>query len=314
MTGKNNTRIKEFVLLGLSSDPNLQTLLFVIFLDIYLIIIIGNSLIILATFVDSKLKTPMYFFLKNLSLLDILYSSSIILRMLRDLLAVKKVILFEECVAQMYISLGLGGTECILLAVLAYDRYIAICYPLRYTTIIDKAACIKIAAATWIGGFTLTIAQTVLTWNVDLCGHNVINHFFCEGPEILSLGCGNVKVVEFVILVVGFIAFIAPISFITMTYINIIRAIFKISSSAGRKKTFSTCASHIVVVTMFYGLAAATYMKPRSKSSPNMDKLFAIFYTLITPMLNPLAYTLRNKEVISALIRLKSRIYCFLKG
>ncbi|XP_040211549.1 olfactory receptor 2B2-like [Rana temporaria] len=313
MAWKNDTVIKEFILLGLSSNPIIQIILFVIFLIMYLIILVANSLIVLATVTDSTLQTPMYFFLTNLSLLDICYSSSIIPRMLRDMMVVKKTILFADCVAQMYISLSLGEAECILLAVMAYDRYIAICFPLHYTTIIHRNLCIQIAAGTWFCGFLLSISHVALTWNVDLCGHNEINHFECEVPEILALGCGNVTVVEFVIFIVGVIILIVPITFIIITYIKIIRAIFKISSSAGRRKAFSTCGSHITVVILFYGSAMATYMKPRSKSSPDTDKLFAIFYTIVTPMLNPLIYTLRNKEVKSALKKVSCKNISFLQ-
>ncbi|KAM9305588.1 olfactory receptor 2B2-like [Gastrophryne carolinensis] len=301
MAWKNDTFIREFILRGLSSNPMVQIILFVIFLIMYLIILFANSLIVLVTIKDSSLQTPMYFFLTNLSLVDILYTTSIMPRMLNDLLQTTKTILFAECVAQMYISLSLGETECVLLAIMAYDRYIAICFPLHYTSIINRALCIKIAVGTWISGFLLSISHVVLTWNVDLCGQRVINHFECEVPEVLALGCGNIMLVEFVIFVVGVIILIVPVSFIIITYVKIIRAIFKISSSAGRKKAFSTCSSHIIVVTLFYGSAMATYMKPKSTSSPNTDKFFAIFYTIITPMLNPLTYTLRNKEVKLAL-------------
>ncbi|KAM9311435.1 olfactory receptor 13D1-like [Gastrophryne carolinensis] len=301
MSWRNHTVIHEFVFLGLSSHHSVQIALFVIFLSMYFIIIIANSLIILATATESKLHTPMYFFLTHLSIVDIFYSSSIIPRMLKDLLATQKTISYDECVAQMYISLSLGVTECFLLAVLAYDRYMAICFPLHYTAIINRAVCIKIAAGTWICGFLLPTSHVTVTWNVDLCGNNVINHFVCEVPEIISLGCGNVTVIELVITIAGIVILILPISFIIMTYTNIIRAILRISSSAGRQKTFSTCGSHIIVVTIFYGSALAAYMKPRSKASPNTDKIFAICYTIVTPMMNPLVYTLRNKKVKSAL-------------
>ncbi|XP_068089272.1 olfactory receptor 2B6-like [Hyperolius riggenbachi] len=302
MAWKNDTDIKDFVLLGLSNMPYVQNMLFVVFLIMYLIILIANSLIIMATVMDSNLHTPMYLFLINLSFLDICYSTSSIPRMLRDLLSSKKTISFEECVAQMYISLSLGMTECLLLAVMAYDRYIAICFPLHYITIISRTVCIKIAAAAWICGFLLAVFHVSLTWSVDLCGHDKINHFICEVPEVLSLGCGNVKVVESAIFVVGVLILFIPVIFITISYIKIIGAILKINTVAGQKKAFSTCGSHVIVVTLFYGSAMATYMKPQSEpSSPDKDKYIAIFYILVTPLLNPLVYTLRNKDVKSAL-------------
>ncbi|KAM9311402.1 olfactory receptor 2D3-like [Gastrophryne carolinensis] len=300
MSSENGTAITKFILLGLSGDPTTQILLFIVFLHVYVVILFANSLIIVATATGSNLQTPMYFFLTHLSLVDIFFSSAIIPRMLIDMLAAQKSMLLVECVAQMYISLSLGTTECLLLAVLAYDRYIAICYPLHYTTIISRAACIKMVAGTWLCGFSVTIAPQALTWHIDFCGHNVINHFFCDVPRILSLGCGNLTAAQFVVFVVGVTMLIAPIAFIIVTYILIIRAIIKIDSSTGRKKTFSTCGSHVIVVTMFYGSAIATYMKPQSVSSVDADKLFAVFYAIVTPMLNPLIYTLRNKDVQSA--------------
>ncbi|KAM9311411.1 olfactory receptor 2B6-like [Gastrophryne carolinensis] len=306
MFWKNETIVTEFVFLGLSRNHKVQVVLFVIFFIMYLVIIIANSLIVLVTVTDCNLHTPMYFFLANLSLVDICYSTSVVPRMLKDMLTVKKTISYEECVAQMYISLGLGTVECLLLAVLAYDRYIAICFPLHYNAIIDRAACIKIAAGTWICGFLATNTPLALTLDVNLCEHNVINHFFCELPEMLSLECGNITVLKYVILVVGFLMLVAPISFIVLTYVYIIRAIFRISTSAGRKKTFSTCGSHIIVVTMFYGSGTAAFLNPRSKLSPDTGKLFAIFYAILTPMLNPLIYTLRNKEVKSALVKVSA--------
>ncbi|XP_068089281.1 putative olfactory receptor 2B8 [Hyperolius riggenbachi] len=301
MAWENDTSIKEFILLGLSSNPYIQKILFAIFWVMYLVILIANSVIIIATIMDSRLHTPMYFFLRNLSFVDICYSSSTIPRMLRDLLSTSKAISYEECVSQMYISLGLGITECILLAVMAYDRYIAICFPLHYCTIISPSTCIKIAIGTWICGFLSSVVQFVLTLSVDLCGRNKINHFMCEIPEILSLGCGNVKVVEFVLFVVAVFILIIPVSFIIISYIKIIRAILKISTVAGQKKAFSTCGSHVIVVTVFYGSAMAAYMKSQSESSSDANKHFAIFYIIVTPLLNPLVYTLRNKEVNSAL-------------
>ncbi|KAM9311422.1 olfactory receptor 2D2-like [Gastrophryne carolinensis] len=306
----NDTALHVFILLGLSSNPHIQMILFVIFFIMYLVTLCANSLIILATITDANLHTPMYFFLTNLSFLDLFFSSSVILRMLRDLLAAEKTILFSQCFAQMYVSLGLGTTECILLAVLAYDRYVAICYPLHYKTVISQDVCIKIASGTWICGFTFTNIPLALSWRVDFCGHNIINHFFCEAPELLAIGCGNVSTVELVIFIIGVKLLILPICFIIMTYINIIRAIFKISSSVGRKRTFSTCSSHIIVVVMFYGSVLSTYMKPRSSSSPDKDKFFAVFYNIVTPMVNPLVYTLRNKEVKSALKKILMGVTC----
>ncbi|KAM4626949.1 LOW QUALITY PROTEIN: olfactory receptor 2K2-like [Discoglossus pictus] len=249
----------------------------------------------------------MYFFITNLALLDICFTSSIVPRMLIDLLFTKKTISFAACSAQMYISLSLGETECIMLAVMAYDRYIAICYPLHYTTIINRFICIMIASSTWICGFLLSTSHVTLTLTTKFCGSNEINHFLCEAGS-LSLGCGNTIVIEFVIFVVGVIILIIPVTFIIISYIKIIRTILKITTSVGQQKAFSTCVSHIMVVTLYYGSCMATYMKPRSSSSPATDKTIAVFYSIITPMLNPLVYTLRNKEVKRALRKIRVKL------
>ncbi|XP_075687649.1 olfactory receptor 2G3-like [Rhinoderma darwinii] len=308
MFSKNYTTVEEFVLLGLSSDPRTQIILFFSFLIIYVIILVGNLLIITVTTTDKNLQTAMYFFITNLSIMDICVSSSCVPRMLKDLLSVKKTISYAECVAQMYISLALGECECILLAIMAYDRYIAICYPLHYTTIINRSVCNRIAMGIWICGFLLSTCHIALTLNINMCGHNEINHFLCEIPELLSLGCENILIVESATYIVGVLILILPVSFICMSYTRIIHSILKISTLAGQKKAFSTCVSHMIVVTMFYGSAMAVYMKSRSSSSPDIDKILTVFYFIITPMLNPLIYTLRNKEVKTALRKFRKNM------
>ncbi|XP_075687372.1 olfactory receptor 2B2-like [Rhinoderma darwinii] len=304
MLWKNDTLVNEFILLGLSRQPKIQISLFIVFALVYTVILIGNILIIILVLIDANLHTPMYFFLSNLSLLDLCYSTSTVPRMLKDLLSVNKTISYSECAAQMYISLSLGESECILLAIMAYDRYVAICFPLHYTTIISKMVCIRLAIGTWICGFLLSISHVTLTLNVDLCGHNEINHFLCEVPEILSLGCENIMFVELIIFIVGVIILMTPVTFIVISYINIIVNILKIASSSGQRKAFSTCGSHMMVVTVFYGSAMAAYMKPRSSSQPGTDKMIAIFYFIVTPMLNPMIYTLRNNDVKAAFQKL----------
>ncbi|KAM9305586.1 putative olfactory receptor 2B3 [Gastrophryne carolinensis] len=303
----NETRAEIFILLGLYSNSGLQVYIFITFFFVYLIILFGNGLIILLIVSDTSLHTPMYFFLSNLSFLDLCYSTSTVPRMLRDLLSVSKIISYAECVAQMYISLSLGESECILLAIMAYDRYVAICYPLHYTTIMSKLVCVRLAAGTWIFGFILSISHVTLTLNTNLCGNNKIDHFLCEVPEMLSLGCEEIMLVEFIIYVVGVIILLTPVTFIVVSYVKIIGSILKISASSGRRKAFSTCGSHMIVVTIFYGSAMAGYMKPRSSSIPGTDKFIAIFYFIVTPMLNPMIYTLRNNDVKSALFRFRSR-------
>ncbi|KAM4626910.1 olfactory receptor 13F1-like [Discoglossus pictus] len=301
MSWKNDTAVKEFILLGLTSNPKAQIVFFGVFLIMYAIILTGNSLIITVTLADDHLQTPMYFFITNLAFLDIWYSSSVVPRMLRDLVVAEKTISFSECAAQMYISLSFGETECILLAIMAYDRYVAICYPLHYTAIINRSVCIKLATGTWICGFIFSAPPLIFVLIMNFCDSNIINHFVCELPEVISLGCDNNIFIEFLFFIVGVIMLIIPVIFIITSYLKIIIAILKISSSSGQQKAFSTCGSHIMVVTLFYGSAMAIYMKPRSNYSPKIDKLIAVFYSIVTPMLNPLVYTLRNKNVKTAL-------------
>ncbi|KAM4626908.1 olfactory receptor 10A7-like [Discoglossus pictus] len=307
MVWKNDTIVNEFILIGLTSHPTTRVSLFVIFFFFYLIILIGNILIIIVILTDSSLQTPMYFFLTNLSCLDICYSSTNVPRMLQDLITDKKTISFAECGVQMYVSLSFGITQCFLLAVMAYDRYIAICYPLHYTTVMNSLVCLRTALSTWLCGFAFSIVQTTITLNVQLCGHNKINHFFCEGPAFLSLGCSEILINEIITFILCVIILMIPVCFILISYINIIITILKIASSAGRRKAFSTCTSHIMAVTLYFGTCMAMYMKPKSYYSPERDKIIAVFYIVVTPMLNPLIYTLRNKDIKTGLKNVFSR-------
>ncbi|XP_063788388.1 olfactory receptor 5V1-like [Pseudophryne corroboree] len=305
MPWNNHTVVTEFILLGLSSEPKTQVILFFIFLLVFIIILIGNISIIILILSNVTLHTPMYFFLGNLSFLDLCYSSTIVPRMLKDLMSEKKTISYAECAAQMYIALALGENECILLVIMAYDRYVAICYPLQYTIIMSKTVCVRLSICTWLCGFLHSIPHVSLTLSVDLCGNNKINHFMCEMPEILSLGCENILFMELIIYVLGVIVLMAPVTFIVTSYVQIILSILKIASSAGQRKAFSTCGSHLIVVTIFYGSAMAAYMKPRSISLPETDKLIAICYFIITPMLNPMIYTLRNNDIKKAFLKFR---------
>ncbi|XP_063788407.1 putative olfactory receptor 2B8 [Pseudophryne corroboree] len=308
MPWKNNTVVTAFILLGLSNEPRTQVILFFVFLLVYISILIGNISILILILSDVSLHTPMYFFLGNLSFLDICYSSSTVPRMLKDLMSVKKTISYAECATQMYISLCLGQSECILLAVMAYDRYVAICYPLHYTIIMSKMVCVRLAIGTWISGVLLSTSLVTITLNVNRCGNNEINNFLCEVPEVLSLGCENILFVEFIIFVISVIILMIPVTFIVISYSQIISCILKIKSAARQRKAFSTCGSHMMVVTMFYGSAMAAYMKPRSSSAGGTDKFIAIFYVVITPMLNPLIYSLRNNDVKAAFLKFKMRL------
>ncbi|XP_077118835.1 olfactory receptor 2G3-like [Ranitomeya variabilis] len=297
----NSTTVDEFILLGLSNTQDMQILLFIVFLLCYIISLAGNMVIIGISTINPRLRTPMYFFLGNLSFLDIWYTSSIIPKMLKNFLSVKKTISFIACFTQMFIHLSLGGAECYLLLAMAYDRYVAICSPLHYTNIMHPALCIRMAILSWGGGIANSIFQTAFTLQLPFCGPNVVNHFICEEPILLELACRDTSLNKTIIFICALVIAVLPFFLILVTYIYIISSVMKISTSKGRRKAFSTCASHVVVVTLFYGTIFSMYLKPGTIHVANQDKMATLFYSVITPMLNPLIYTLRNKDVKEAL-------------
>ncbi|XP_069618497.1 putative olfactory receptor 2B8 [Ranitomeya imitator] len=302
-TGMNISKKKfvdEFILLGLTSRRNIQIVLYFVFLSCYMISLIGNIMIITLHGISPRLHTPMYFFLSNLSFLDIWCTSSVIPKMLINFLSVRKSISFNGCVAQMFIHLSLGGTECYLLLSMAYDRYVAICTPLHYTNIMHTSLCIKMATSSWAGGIINSIVHTVFALQLPYCGPNVINHFFCEVPSVLELACADISLNKTVIFFFAMLVVMGPFFLILITYGYIISSILKIRTSVGWRKPLSTCASHIIVVSLFYGTIIFMYMRPGSTHVANQDKMAALFYSLVTPMLNPLIYTLRNKDVVGA--------------
>ncbi|XP_063786474.1 olfactory receptor 2G3-like [Pseudophryne corroboree] len=297
----NHTTVMEFILLGLTSQQNLQVPLFALLLTFYMTSLIGNILIIWISLVSTRLHTPMYFFLRNLSFLDIWYTSSIIPNMLRNLLSLDKSISFNACATQMFIPLSLGGTECYLLLSMAYDRYAAICSPLHYTTTMHPILCIRLATGSWLGGIINSAIHTCFALWLPYCGPNVINNFLCEVPSVLELACADASVNKIVIFVCAIFVVMGPFVLIIVTYCYIISSIIKISTSEGQRKAFSTCASHIIVVSLFYGTIIFMYMRPGAIYVSNQDKIATLFYTVVTPMLNPLIYTLRNKDVKGAM-------------
>ncbi|XP_063158198.1 olfactory receptor 10A2-like [Candoia aspera] len=303
----NSTAPSNFILLGLSNEPHLQSIFFSSFLGIYIIILSGNLAIILLTLADPTLHIPMYFFLRNLSFLEICYTSVTVPKMLDNLYSRNKSISFMCCALQTYFSVFLGGSECFLLATMAYDRYIAICKPLYYPVLMGEMTYRNSAVASWLSGIFMSFIITSMVFTLPFCGSNVINHFFCDVPPLLKLACGETFMTEIAVFVVAIIYVTLPFILILMSYSGIIVAILKISSSAGRKKTFSTCSSHLIVVTLFFGSSSITYLKPNSIYSPNTDKYLSLFYTLISPILNPVIYSLRNKEVKCAFMRIWER-------
>ncbi|XP_026547035.1 LOW QUALITY PROTEIN: olfactory receptor 10A2-like [Notechis scutatus] len=289
---------------GINVGYKLFQYIFLHFLGIYINALTGNLLIILLTLVDQTLHTPMYFFLSNLSFLEIFFTSVIVPKMLDNFCSGDKSISFMGCALQNYFALFWGGTECFLLASMAYDDYVAICKPLHYSVLMEKNVCTNLAVASWLSGFFMSFGHTTMVFTMPFCNSNVIDHYFCDIPPLLKLACGNtfrIEITDFVVVVI-FATF--PFFLILMSYSGIIAAISKISSSEGGKKTFSTCSSHLIVVTLFFGSACIKYMKPNSTVSPNADKYLSLFHTIISPALNPVIYSLRNKEVKGAFMRL----------
>uniref|UniRef100_UPI003753E857 consOR2 n=1 Tax=synthetic construct TaxID=32630 RepID=UPI003753E857 len=300
---ENQTSSTDFILLGLFDHPRLELLLFVLILLIYLLALLGNGLIILLIHLDSRLHTPMYFFLSQLSLMDLCYTSTTVPKMLVNLLSGDKTISFAGCGAQLFLYLTLGGTECLLLAVMAYDRYVAICHPLRYPVLMNPRVCLLLAAGSWLLGSLDSLIHTVLTLSLPFCGSREINHFFCEVPALLKLACADTSLNETVMFVCCVLMLLIPLSLILVSYGRILLAVLRMQSAEGRRKAFSTCSSHLTVVGLFYGAAIYMYLQPKSYHSPEQDKVVSLFYTILTPMLNPLIYSLRNKEVKGALRR-----------
>ncbi|XP_077777385.1 olfactory receptor 2A5-like [Podarcis muralis] len=304
---RNQTFVAEFLLLGLSKSLKIRLLLFGLFSVTYTITLVGNSMILMLIWLDPRLHTPMYFFLSHLAFVDICYTSSTVPQMLVNLQSPRQTISLAGCAVQMYVFLVLATSECILLAVMAYDRYVAICHPLHYTFLMNKRVCMKLAVATWMSGLLLPVAHTVLTWRLPFCGPNLIDHFFCEMPALLKLACADTKMVEKVTSVGCIFTLLIPISFILMTYTRILASVLKIQSAQGQHKAFSTCVSHISVVVLFYGSAIFMYMRPESSHSPGQDKMISLFYSIVIPLFNPIIYSLKNRDVKEALIKILRR-------
>ncbi|XP_078504448.1 olfactory receptor 2D3-like [Lissotriton helveticus] len=296
---KNGSSNTEFLLTGLSQDPTVRIILFVLFFMIYVLTLVGNISIITACISDLRLHIPMYFFLGNLSFVDIGYASVVIPNMLAQLL-VRSRISFNGCAAQMYTGLFFGIIESVLLAVMAYDRYVAITFPLHYTVIMRLSICVTLVSCCWLCGIVMAFSGTFVTLRLPLCGYE-INHFMCESPALMKMACGDIYVTEMIIFSFGIFILLIPSLFTAISYIRIIITVVRIRSSAARLKVFSTCTPHLIVVTIFYTTAIYMYMKPVSKNSDERDKMISVFYTVTPPMLNPIIYSLRNRVVKIAL-------------
>ncbi|XP_036746040.2 olfactory receptor 10A2-like [Manis pentadactyla] len=304
MARGNLTRVSEFVLMSFSSLPTeIQSLLFLTFLIIYLVTLMGNSLIILITLADPTLHSPMYFFLRNLSFLEIGFNLVIVPKMLGTLIVQDTTISFRGCATQMYFFFFFGAAECSLLATMAYDRYVAICYPLHYPVAMNPRTRARLAFAAWFPGFPVATVQTTWLFSFPFCGANKVNHFFCDSPPVLRLVCADTALFEIYAMVGSIIFIMIPCLLILCSYTRIVASILKIPSAKGKHKAFSTCSSHLLVVSIFYVSLSLTYARPKSSNSPESKKLLSLSYTVVTPMLNPIIYSLRNNEVKNAIGR-----------
>ncbi|XP_075048073.1 olfactory receptor 12D1-like [Mixophyes fleayi] len=300
----NETSVKEFILLGLTNLPQLQTFLFITFLLFYLFTIAGNLSIVTVVVTDHGLHTPMYFFLGNLSFLDFFYSTTTVPKMLSGLLMEDNTISFHGCIVQLHVFHFLGSTEAMLLTSMSYDRYVAICNPLRYHVLMARTIYSQLAFCSWLVGFLYSLLHTILTSRLPFCRANKITHFLCDIKPLLKLACTDTHVNEGLVTIVTGSVGIGTFVLIVVSYAFIATHLQNIRSDQGRNKAFSTCTSHFTVVLLYYGTAFCTYLRPATKDSLEQDRIIAVLFTVITPALNPMIYALRNKDVKRALRKL----------
>ncbi|KAM3832237.1 olfactory receptor 5V1-like [Vipera latastei] len=306
MDFQNRTQRTEFILLGFSSLRSHQVHLFLVFLAAYLATLMGNLMIITLVLLDSCLHTPMYFFLSQLSCLDVCLSSVVVPKILANLLLQEQTISYNQCLAQAFFLIGFAGCEPALLAIMAYDRYAAICQPFHYAHLMRGKLCIQLSVAIWLWGFLDSAITVALASRLDFCGNNNLPHIFCDVPPLLKITCSDTSVNELSTHIMGTLVGLVPLLLIVLSYFYILSSILQIRSRIGRRKAFSTCASHIAVVTLFVGNAFVNYNQPSAGYSLEVDTLISTMFCIITPMLNPLIYSLRNKEVKVALRKLLS--------
>ncbi|KFQ72574.1 Olfactory receptor 1020, partial [Phoenicopterus ruber ruber] len=303
----NGTSSTDFALLGISDVPTLQNLLFLLLFMTYSVTMVGNILIVVLVVADQHLHTPMYFFLGNLSSLEMCYSSTILPRLLASFLTGDSSISAHGCMAQFYFFASFATTECYLLAAMAYDRYLAICQPLLYASLMTWKVSRHLAAASWLWGSLLVLVVTVVLSQMQFCGPKAIDLFFCDLTPLLELSCSDTRVLRLAALLLSVLDLIFPFLFMLASYVCIIAAILRIPSSVGRQKAFSTCSSHLTVVTVFYGTLILVYVLPRRAPRRQLNKVFSFFYTILTPLVNPLIYSLRNREVREAIRKVLRR-------
>ncbi|XP_001520595.3 olfactory receptor 2G3-like [Ornithorhynchus anatinus] len=294
----------DFILMGFSDQPQLEMVLFVLILISYLLTLLGNTTIVVVFHLDPHLHTPMYFFLSHLSFVDLCFTTSVIPQLLWNLWGPYKTITVIGCAVQLSVALSLGSTECVLLTIMAFDRYAAVCRPLHYMTIMHPRLCQGLAAVAWLSGMGNSAIQSTITLRLPRCGNRRIPNFGCEVPTMIKLACVDIRANEVVLFIATLILVLLPIALIVVSYGFIARAALRIKSSQAWRKALGTCGSHLLVVTLFFGMTSIIYIQPNSSFSKNSGKFLTLFYTVITPTLNPLIYTLRNKDMKGALRRL----------
>ncbi|XP_058038359.1 olfactory receptor 6C1-like [Ahaetulla prasina] len=308
----NESRISEFILLGFTDVRKLQLLFFAILLFAYLLTITGNFVIIILTNLDHRLQTPMYFFLWNFSIVEIGFTTTVTPQTLSHLLTGHKNILYVGCVIQSYMYFHLGTTEFFLLAVMSYDRYLAICNPLRYPSIMHKSLCTLLVSCCWIGSFLIIIGSFVILLQLPMCDSNILDHFFCDYTPLFQLLCGDKRFLELFGFITAALSLLGTLTVSVASYINIVRTVLNIPSATGRKKAFSTCASHFVVVSITYGSCIFLYISPSQAGRVEFGKIVAILNTIVSPLLNPFIYSLRNQQVQEALKDLLRQVVVFI--
>ncbi|XP_074838231.1 olfactory receptor 5V1-like [Carettochelys insculpta] len=300
MEGRNQTYIVEFILLGFGNDPDLQPLLFLLFLVIYILTVAGNSLIIALVVLDQHLHTPMYYLLGNLSCVETCYTSTFLPRLLVSLLTGDRAIPVKGCIVQLFIFGIVANTEALLLTAMSCDRYLAICQPLRYSALMNSRVCFQLAAGCWITSLLSCTAVNTFLFQLTFCGSNEIDHFFCDFSPMMKLSCGDTSTLQLVIFIVAAVGTFVPCLLTLASYGCIIVAILRIPSSTGRKKAFSTCSSHLIVLSIFYGTVITIYVVPTANTPNVIHKIISVIYTALTPLINPVIYCLRNKDIKDA--------------